>query len=394
MHYKMKMLFYSLVILGILCFAPGCLKPLPKTTGLSSPSFWYLLAGTYTGTGFTLNGADSGIYILRMNTSTGELSLVNASPATENPSFLVFDPARLQLFAVNENVTGGISSFALDTASMTLLFRNKVSSEGKYPCYISLDPKGKFVLAANYGSGNVASFPILPGGEIGKAVSSHQHSGNGPVKDRQEGPHAHMILPSPDGKYIYSTDLGTDEIYVYTLNTEYGSLVPTGFTVKTSSGAGPRHIAFHNSKPWVYIVNELNGTIESFLYEEATGNLKRFQITATRRQDDDRFAGCADIHVHPSGKFLYATNRGEINEIVLFDIEQSTGKLSRRESYSSGGRTPRNFVVSPDGQFLLCANQNTNNIVLFRIDTATGKLTSTGTTFSLPAPVCLRFIPR
>lgn len=393
MPYKIKTLIHSLALLGVLCFMPGCRKPVPKTAASSSPSFWYLLAGTYTGTGFTLQGADSGIYILRMNASTGELALVNASPATENPSFLVFDRIRLQVFSVNENDTGGISSFALDTVSMTLRFLNKVSSEGKYPCYISLDPTGKFVLAANYGSGNVAAFPVHPDGKIGKAVSVHQHTGKGPVTDRQEGPHAHMILPSPDGKNIYSTDLGTDEIYVYTLNAKNGSLAPADFTIKTSSGAGPRHIAFHNAKPWVYVVNELNGTIESFLYEEATGNLNRFQIVSTRKEGDDRFAGCADIHIHPSGKFLYATNRGEINEIVLFGIEPNTGKLSRRESYPTGGKTPRNFAVSPDGQFLLCANQNTNNIVVFRIDPATGKLTSTGSTFSLPAPVCLRFIP-
>lgn len=389
----MKILFHSLTLLSVLCFMSGCQKKSPKTAGSSSPSFWYLLTGTYTGTGFTYQGADSGIYILRMNTSTGELSLVNSSPAIENPSFLVFDSIRSQVFSVNENENGSISSFILDTISMTLRFLNTISSEGKYPCYISLDASGKFVLTANYGSGNVAAFPIHSDGKVGKATSIHQHMGNGPIADRQEGPHAHMILPSPDGKFIYSTDLGTDELYVYTLDTEKGSLIASGFTIKTSSGAGPRHIAFHNVKPWGYVVNELNGTIESYLYDEKSGNLNRFQIVSTRLQNDDRFAGCADIHIHPSGLFLYATNRGDINEIVLFEIDQHTGKLSHRANYSSGGKTPRNFSISPDGKFLLCAHQNTNNIVVFRIEQATGKLSPTEETISIPAPVCLRFIP-
>jgi len=389
----MKNFLFTLLIPVLFLLFSGCRQSATKETASGSPAYWYLLAGSYTGTGFTLDGADSGIYVLRMNVSTGELSCVQFSPHTENPSWLVYDSLRRQVFSVNENEAGGISSFIFDPATMSLRFVNRVSSEGKYPCYLSVDPSGKYLLAANYGSGNVAVFPVGPDGKISKAVSVHQHAGKGPDPDRQEGPHAHMILPSPDGQFFYGTDLGTDEIYVYNLNPENGSLVPVGFTVKTSPGTGPRHIAFHHSKPWVYVIGELNGTIEAFLYEKTTGNLNRFQIVATRKEGDERFAGCADIHIHPSGKFLYATNRGDINEIVLFEIDQNTGKLTRRESYPSGGKTPRNFTISPDGRFLLCANQKTNNIGIFRIDAETGKLTPTENTLAVPAPVCLQFIP-
>jgi 6-phosphogluconolactonase len=152
-------------------------------------------------------------------------------------------------------------------------------------------------------------------------------------------------------------------------------------------------LAFYSGKPWVYVINELNGTIETFHYNEDSGILERFQIAETREQGDTRFAGCADIHIHPSGKFLYASNRGEINSIVLFDINPATGLLTRKESFSAGGQTPRNFAISLDGNFLLAANQKSNNICVFRIDPETGKLTATGHSLAVPAPVCLKFIP-
>lgn len=376
-----KVIIVSFVVLQ------SCIKSAPGKKESVAPSFWYLLAGSYT-----LQKSDSGIYVLKMNSSTGELSLVNTSSYTENPSFLVIDSRRYLVFSVNENKSGEVSSFQLDTSDMKLRFISKVSSEGSYPCYISIDPTGRYVFTANYGSGNVAAFPVNTDGRLGKATSVHQHSGTGPDSARQDGPHAHMIVPSPDGKYIYSTDLGTDEIYVYSFDVETGVLTPAEFTVKTIEGAGPRHMAFHKSKSWVYVIGELNGTVEAFHYDASDGNLHRFQSIPTREEGDSRFAGCADIHIHPSGKYLYATNRGEINSIVLYEIDQKTGLLHKKDSYPSGGKTPRNFAISPDGKFLLSANQNTNTIVIFKIDPQTGKLSETGYSLALASPVCLQFI--
>jgi len=389
MRNRMLILSFLVSLLFILCPVCGQEKHPEKETTTKPPC--YLLVGSYTQTGFTVNGIDSGLYVYRMNPSTGALNFVNASPAASNPEYLTIHPNRHYIFAVNENTPGSISAFALDTSTMQLHFINKVSSQGNSPCYISTDPSGSYVFAANYLSGNVASFPIGKDGTLHDAVSVDQHEGNGPDKQRQEGPHAHMILPGPGGTFIYSTDLGTDQVYVYKFDPDKGKLTRTNHTIKTTAGSGPRHIAFHPQHPWMYVINELNGTIEAYRYNQKSGNHTRFQVVSTLPAGNTQFAGCADMHIHPSGKFLYASNRGDVNTIVLFAINPGNGTLTMTGTWPVHGKIPRNFVIDPSGTFLLVANQKSNNIVVFRINQTTGALTDTGMGTIVPSPVCLVF---
>jgi 6-phosphogluconolactonase len=270
-------------------------------------------------------------------------------------------------------------------------FINTVSSQGNSPCYITLDKTGKVVLCANYGSGTVAAFPVLNDGSVGEAPAAIQHTGKGP-RPEQESAHAHMIIQSPHNDFVYACDLGTDNIYVYKLDTNKGLLVSTGITYKTQSGAGPRHLAFHPTKHYAYVVNELNGTIEVMTADSLSGNLNRLQIVSTLTGEMGKEASCADIHLTPAGNFLYASNRGKVNNLAMYAVDQVTGKLSLIGHQPVKGKTPRGFVIDPTGTFLLVANQDSDNVVTFRIDPSTGKLIDTGFETSIPTPVCLKFL--
>jgi 6-phosphogluconolactonase len=264
---------------------------------------------------------------------------------------------------------------------------NSVSAQGNGPCYVSVDRTGKFAMLANYGSGNVAVFPINNDGSLKEACSTHQHVGKG-LTPRQDGPHAHMIVPG-QGNFIYSNDLGTNKTLLYTLDTKGQLHLKKEIEAKT--GAGPRHLAFHSNQKWVYVVNELNGTIEASNVNKVSGDFTRFQTISTLPEGVSVFAGCADIHITPSGKYLYASNRAEVNSIAMYSIDQKSGELKLIGHQTVLGKTPRNFVIDPTGTFLLVANQDSNNVVTFRIDASSGKLIETGLQVEIPKPVCLKF---
>jgi 6-phosphogluconolactonase len=253
---------------------------------------------------------------------------------------------------------------------------------------VSIDHTGQFAMLANYVSGNVAAYPIRKDGSLNEASAVHQHTGKGTTA-RQEGPHAHMIIPGLSN-YIYSTDLGTDRIMLYTLDSD------GKFTLKkeieTQVGAGPRHLAFHSNQKWAYVVNELNGTIEAFHLNKTTGDLSRFQTVSTLPEGQTVFAGSADIHITPSGKYLYASNRADVNNIAMYSINQENGMLKIIGHQSVLGKAPRNFVIDPTGKFLLVANQDSNSVITFQIDSETGKLIETGLQTEIPTPVCLKFL--
>ncbi len=345
--------------------------------------------GTYTRTEPHVQGKAEGFYIYEMNPSTGALTHVLTSPRTENPSYVAIHPNGKWLYAVNELGDGQVSAFTIDKGKKQAQFINAVSTHGNSPCYVSIDKSGKFVMTANYGTGNIALYPINSDGSLKEATSVIQHQGSGP-DPRQQGPHAHMIRTGNSNDLIYAVDLGTDRVTTYKLDPTKASLNKVS-EYKAIPGAGPRHVEFHKNQKWAYIVSELNGTVEACSVDAKTGALTRFQEISTLPAGETRKAGCADIHVSPNGKYLYASNRGEINTIAMFTIDANSGKLSVLGYQPVKGRTPRSFAIDPTGTFLLVANQDTGNIITFKIDPSTGKLVDTGIEAKVPTPVCVRF---
>ncbi len=349
-----------------------------------------LYVGTYT------RGKSEGIYVYRMSLASGELKHAATVKGISNPSFLAIDPARKFLYAVNESSQfagrkgGGLTAFAIDQKTGDLRKLNEQPSPG-VPCHVSIHPSGKFVLAANYGGGNVVIYPVNADGGLGEASDVAQHTGKGADPKRQDGPHAHCIMLDAAGRYAFAPDLGIDRVMVYKVDAKNGKFIPNGFAA-TKPGAGPRHFDFHPTGKFAYVINELDSTMVAFAYDKAKGELKESQTVSTLPADFKGTSYCADVHVHPSGKFVYGSNRGH-DSIVAFAIDQATGKLTLIGHESTGGKWPRNFGIDPTGAFLLAANQNTDNVVAFRIDQTTGKLTATGQATEIPTPVCLKFIP-
>jgi 6-phosphogluconolactonase len=395
----LRILFYfSLVLLSFPGCKPGVRPAETAKTGdsLENDSVLIMYAGTYTQKEDFVDGKATGIYVYELNTNTGKLTYVSSSPRTVNPSFLVADKENQLLYSVNETGSkdkpgGSVSAFKLTAGGRQMDFINTVSSGGNYPCFISLDKTGKWVMCANYGSGTVAVLPAGDSGKLGEPAMVHQHKGKGP-SPRQDAAHAHFILQNPSNNLVYSCDLGTDTIYIYKLDATTGKLIPAGHNYGTKPGAGPRQMAFHPSMNMAYEVNELNGTIEAMKVDSATGALSRVQIISTLDPGTKMDASCADIHLTPSGKFLYASNRGQVNDIAIYRVDQQTGKLTSIGHQPVKGKTPRNFVIDPSGKFLLVANQDSGNVVTFRINQESGMLEDTGIESSIPSPVCLKFL--
>jgi 6-phosphogluconolactonase len=364
------------------------------TAHLSEPTFVYI--GTYTRREAFVEGKAEGIYVYRLNPASGALAYVSKAVGTINPSFLAIAPHKPYLYAVNEiagggDATGTVSAFVIDPATQSLTYLNQQTSHGLAPCYVSVDGTGQYVLVANYVSGNVCVLPIQDGGRLGEPTDVVQHQGSGP-DPRQEGPHTHSIVPGPDGRFVYALDLGIDKIMVYRLDLQRGKLVPADPPwVPVAPGSGPRHLAFHPQDRFAYAINELNSTVTVYAYASARGTLQELQTISTL---PDNFVGQntgADIHVAPSGRFVYGSNRGH-NSIVIFTVEPETGALSCVGHEPTQGATPRGFAIDPSGSFLLVANQDTDTVVSFHIDQATGKLMATGHVTEVPTPVCLRML--
>lgn len=351
----------------------------------------------YVGT-YTQEGSESkGIYAYRFDASSGSFEPIGLVAKTINPSFLAIHPNRRFLYAVNEVSTyegqksGAVSAFAIDRATGKLTLLNQVASKGGDPCFISLDKAGKFVLVANYGGGSVAVFPVLEDGRLGEASAFVQHSGHGANAERQEGPHAHSIDLSPDNRFAIVDDLGLDESLVYGFDTAKGSL-SAGPIAKADDGAGPRHFAFHLNGRFAYVINEMHSTVSAFHYDSETGGLQKLQTIPSLPGKSAGLSEAAEIQVHPSGKFLYASNRGPDN-IAVFAIDQNKGTLKPIEYVSTKGASPRNFEIAPGGSLLLAANEKSDNIVLFKVNLKSGRLTPTGKVLDVSQPVCIKFVP-
>ena len=343
---------------------------------------YLLYVGTYTPNG-------TGISIYSMNTKTGLLKYLGISPNVSNPSFIAIHPNKKWLFTVGENNDGTLSSFKIKD-SLTLEFINTIPSTGQGPCYLSIDNSGKYLLTSHYNSGSVTSVPINPDGSLGKAVSIISNSATSINKERQSAPHAHSIIPYFSNNLIYSADLGADLIYCYKIDTTSGKLSSISKTSITA-GSGPRHIAFHPIKNWVYELNELSRTVECFLIDSDSGELT-YLNTFPIVNDNGDGALAADIHITPSGSYLYASVRDPENIIAVFSINEQNGSLTLIEKIPSGGKTPRNFAIDPSGRFLLVGNQNSNDIIIFSIDQKSGKLNQVGDAVAVPSPVCIKFM--
>jgi 6-phosphogluconolactonase len=347
--------------------------------------------GTYT------TGKSDGIYIYRLNLASGEFKPVGTVKA-DNPSYLAIDGRRRFMYAVNEvtefagTSSGAVSAFSINQKTGNLRFLNQQPSLGGAPCYLSVDRTNKFVLVANYVGGNVAVLPIQRDGRLGSATDMEQHRGSGANIERQENPHAHSIMLDSANRFAFASDLGTDQIMVYRFDSKSGKLArnsPPWAQVK--AGAGPRHFTFHPSGRYAYSINELDSTVAAFAYEKALGVLSDLQTVSALPVNYSGNNSCADIHISPNGKFLYGSNRGH-DSIVVFKIDENTGRLNLVEHVQTGGKTPRNFCIDPTGRFLLAGNQNSDTIVTFRIDSASGRLRPTGQVIQVPSPVCLKMI--
>jgi 6-phosphogluconolactonase len=345
-----------------------------------------LLIGTYT------SAANSeGIFCYDFDSQTGEFNLKSKISGVENPSYLAISRDGKYIYAVNEVKNGTVSAFRFDDASGELSFINKVSTGGASPCYVSTDDKSKFVFAGNYGSGDLVAVSLHEDGSLGAEPQFIKHEGSGIDKGRQQGPHVHSTVLSPDNRYLLTADLGTDKMNIYKIDPSMISkpLTPAEQEfVPVKPGSGPRHLTFHPNAKFAYLIQEMAGMITVFDYKE--GKLNEKQTISMLAPDFKGKIGAADIHVSPDGKFLYGSNRGEANEIVIYSIDKK-GLLKLVGRQVSLGKSPRNFAIDPSGKYLLVANQDNNEIVFFTRNIKTGMLTPSGAKIQVNKPVCLKF---
>ncbi|WP_168793078.1 lactonase family protein [Paraburkholderia aromaticivorans] len=358
-----------------------------------------MLVGTYTGP------KSEGLYVYRFDTKTGEATRVSVAQ-TVNPSYLVVSRDRRFLYAVNEmpgdngpaTQRGGISAFRFDAASGQLTFLNKVSSDGNDPCYLSLSPDGKYLLTANYSvaadpGGSFAVFPLQADGQLGASVLTVHHEGGGPVKGRQDNSHVHSTVFSPDGHYLFAQDLGADKLYSYryTPDGSRGLFGPTDWRYnQEKAGSGPRHLVFGAEGKHAYLTSEMAATVSTFNYND--GKLTQVQTLPLTEPGFKGAVGAAAIHLSPDGRFLYATNRGDANDIVIFSVDPTNGHLKKVGHQSSMGKSPREFAIDPTGNWLIVGNQNSDTVYVFKRDQQSGLLEANPKRFEIGSPVDFKLV--
>jgi 6-phosphogluconolactonase len=361
-----------------------------------------LYVGTYSepirfASGTVFEGRGQGVHILRVDATAGTLAEIGVAGGARNPSYLAFDPTRRFLYAVNElkefegAFGGAVTAFTIDDATGGLTLLNTVPTHGTDPCHLCVDRAGRHVLVANYSSGHVTVLPILPDGSLGAASQVVAHAGSSVDPVRQTGPHLHHVATDEDGTRVFATDLGLDRVFVYRLDVAAGKLTaddPPSSVLQP--GAGPRQTVLHPNGRHAYVLNELGSSVTAHARGGA-GSLVPGRTVSTL---PDGFGGrnhCAELQIAPSGRFLYASNRGH-DSIAVFSVSPDTGELLPLGHVGTGGKTPRNFDISPSGDLLAAANQDSGTVVLFRVDTATGMLTPTGGVSQVGTPVCVRFL--
>jgi 6-phosphogluconolactonase len=373
-------------LLGAMCVMTAFAGGLPAQDEIR------VYLGTYTRT------ESKGIYLAKLDLATGRLSTPELVAEVKNPTFLAFHPSHKFLYAIGEiadfegKKTGAVSALAIDPQSSRLTLLNQQTSQGVGPCHVAVDASGRCALVANYGGGSVSCLPIGADGRLSPATAAIQHHGSSINPKRQAAPHAHSINVDPANRFAFVADLGLDKVLVYRLDPAAGTLVANDPpSVSLKPGAGPRHLAFHSSARYAYVINELDSTVTVFAYDAQRGALKVIQNISTLPADVTVANFPAEVQIHPSGRFLYGSNRGH-DSIAMFALDEATGKLTFLGCESTQGKHPRNFGIDPSGRYLLAANMETNNVVVFRIDAQTGKLQPTGSTIELPMPSCVKFL--
>jgi 6-phosphogluconolactonase len=353
----------------------------------------------YIGTFTTGASTSKGIYSMRLNLDTGKLSEPELAVEALSPAFLAIHPTKRVLYAANETDKfqdkpgGGVSAFAIERDGK-LRPLNQEQSGGSGPCYVAVDRAGSRVLVANYGSGSIASLPIESSGRLKPASATVQHEGSSVDPSRQKGPHAHSFNADPTNKFGLAADLGLDKVLIYKLDPKKGTLAPNDPpATMLPGGSGPRHLAFHPNGHFVYLASEMKSNVTVFTWDAAHGTMKELQTISMLPDDFTGKSSAAEIQVHPSGQFVYASNRGH-DSIVIYAVDQQSGRLTLVGHQSTDGKTPRNFGIDPTGSYLLAANQASDSVVAFKIDKTSGKLTPTGATAHVASPVCVRFFAR
>ncbi len=349
----------------------------------------YLIVGTYD------SPKSEGIYVYKFNSYDGSVKEVSHIK-TPNPSFLAVSGNQKFVYAVNENADstgkgGGVTSFSFNKKNGTLTQLSRQSSEGNNPCYISVDQTGKWVIAGNYSSGNFSILPVSIKGILGKAKQVIQHIGSGPDTARQKSPHVHAVFLKKNNRDLFVPDLGINKIMTYRFDAKTGKVIPSKAGFVSTSGSGPRHIDVHPNGKYVYLVEELSGSITVYR-DWGHAELKEIQTLSTLPLTYKGAAGSADIHVSPDGKFLYCSNRGFSNTIAIFSIDAKTGMIKLITHQYTFGEKPRNFNFDPTGKFLLVGNQDSDEIVIFKRDITTGLLTDSGKRIAVGKPVCLKWL--
>ena len=382
----MKLLTSSLLGYGLVYL-------MSTNEGVSSPGGQaWVYFGTYTG------AKSKGIYCSRFDSATGKLTAPELAAQTANPSFLALHPNHQFLYAVGElssegKKSGAVSAFSIDKLTGRLTLLNQQSSGGAGPCHLALDRKGKCVLVANYGSGTIAALPVRPDGGLGDPSCVIQHQGSSVNPQRQAGPHAHFITADPASRFALVCDLGLDKVLVYRLDSAKGLLSanePASVGIKP--GSGPRHLAFHPDGRLACVINEMGSTLGLYAYDPKRGKLRELHTLSTLPEDFKQASSCAEVEIHPSGRFVYGSNRGH-DSVAIFAIDPRKGQLTLVGHQSTLGNTPRHFAIDPSGRWLLAENQQSGNVVVFRIDLETGKLTPTGQVIEISQPVCALFTP-
>ena len=380
-------------IRAAICAAAFLLGGFNFTSAMTSKSgHYYLYVEGYTGP------KSKGIQAFRYDSKTFSLEPLGMVGEMPQPSFLAFHPNGKFLYAVSElgnngEAEGGVYAYAIDHGSGKLTFLNKQSSGGGGACHLVVDKTAKFLLVANYGTGSATTFPVHADGSLGAMSSKVQFEGSGPDHKRQRGPHAHAVVLSPDNRFVFVPNLGTDQVEILKFDAHTGTLTPnTPAFAAVKKGSGPRHFTFAPNGHFAYVLSEMGSLVTAFRYDAATGALSSVQEISTLPTDFTGENNSAEIQIDPAGHFLYASNRGH-DSIAVFAVDKSSGKLTLVEIVPTQGHTPRNFTIDPGGKHLLAANQDSDNLVLFARDEKTGKLTATGKTVETPSPVCLKFTP-
>jgi 6-phosphogluconolactonase len=392
-----RLVRFSLLAMFVLVWAsvPQLLRAEAKK--MTPESSYLVYVGTYTAT------SSKGIYNYRFDPETGKLTPIGVAAEMANPSFMATDPQHRFLYAVTEmgqepgadsyKKNGSISSFSIDRKTGALTFLNKVDAGGGGSCYVVVDKTGKMLFVANYGSGNVASFAIKPDGSIGERTGFYQHTGSSVDPARQKGPHAHAVVLSPDNRFLFVPDLGMDQVKIYRVDAAKGTFTPNDPAYATvKAGLGPRHFTFGHGAKFAYALCEMGSSVAVFSYDSVKGSLTPVQTISNL---PDGFAGIdnsAEIEMDRSGRFLYASNRGN-DSITVFAVEPAKGTLTKVQVVPTQGNIPRNFTLDPTGKYLIAANQKSNNVVVFSVDPKDGKLKAAGEMLDVPSPVVILFVP-